>query len=167
MYNVWNWFLAFTSWFKVEIVNLRGTNFTISWDCDLFFSNSAAHNRIFTVIHSVPKKMVISVFLLDKKLKIPIYSNFDARSPNSGSKTMPDHYFTQNSRKYSIADFPIFEDLCGFKKQWFQWTYRVCFEKRPKYVKIWKMEKMKCALILLCTYSVLSSYDKKGPWHPS
>ena len=67
-------------------------------------------------VHSVPKKMVISVFFLDKKLKIPIYSNFDARSPNSGSKTMPDHYFTQNSRKYSIADFPILEDLCGFKK---------------------------------------------------
>ena len=67
-------------------------------------------------VQSVPKKWWLVFFFLDKKLKIPIYGNFDARSPNSGSKTMPDHYFTQNSRKYSIADFPILEDLCGFKK---------------------------------------------------
>ena len=60
--------------------------------------------------------MGISVFFTDKKLKIPIYGNFDARSPNSGSKTVPEGYFAKKSRNHSITDFPIFEDFCGWKK---------------------------------------------------
>ena len=35
-----------------------------------------------------------------------------------GSKTMPGAYCTQKSRNHSITDFPIFEDLCGWKKNW-------------------------------------------------
>ena len=38
------------------------------------------------------------------------------RSPNLGSKMVPEAYFAQKSRNHSIMDFPILENLCGFKK---------------------------------------------------
>ena len=79
----------------------------------LFFQCST-----YIYMYRVSQKKWWLVFFLDKKLKIPIYGNFDARSPNSGSKTVPEGYFAKKSRNHSITDFPIFEDLCGWKKNW-------------------------------------------------
>ena len=62
------------------------------------------------------QKMGFSVLFLDKKLKITIYTNFDARSPNSGSKKRFRALFYQKLTKSQHRGFSNFRRFVRIQK---------------------------------------------------